>query len=205
MDEFVAYQLHPVMPSILTGKYQQWKAKRALLGEFPPWDPNVAPFLEDAGITPPADSRPFFGEWNTKRSVPAEQEPKHDPILEDPINGESPYFFDEYGTLVCMPAKSGQSKSSNMIFDTDSGDVGVDNRCTACMSNVETDFVGDLIQVKKWVKGFNGSRVYSLFKGTIRWRITDNDGMTHMKSSSQTGITLQIGSTGLSVPNIGHR
>jgi hypothetical protein len=95
IGEFMAYQMHPVTPRVLTAKYQQWKSKRALLGEFPPWDPNVAPFMEAEGVTPPADSRPFFGEWSTRLSPP-EQEPKHDPILEDPIDGESPYFFDEY-------------------------------------------------------------------------------------------------------------
>ena len=111
IEEFVAYQLHPVTPRVLIGKYQQWKHKRSLLGEFPPLDPHVAPFLEEEGVTPPADSRPFFGKWNTVRTTP-EQDPKYDPILEDPINGESPFFFDEYGMLACMAAKSGQSKGS---------------------------------------------------------------------------------------------
>ena len=38
---------------------------------------------------------------------------------------------------------------TNASFDTDSGPVGIDNRCSGCMSNKSSDFDGKLQPVKQ--------------------------------------------------------
>jgi hypothetical protein len=52
---------------------------------------------------------------------------------------------------------------------TDSEIVGIDNRCTACISHDPNDFEGDLEPSNRVVKGFGGSRTRNVKSGTIRW------------------------------------
>ena len=61
-------------------------------------------------------------------------------------------------------------------FDTDSIDFGVDNRCTACISNMPEHFVGTLTPSKRVIKGFGGARITNVSIGTMRIRIEDDDG-----------------------------
>ena len=49
-------------------------------------------------------------------------------------------------------------RTNSVQFDTDSAPVGIDNRCTGCISHVPEDFVGDLRDRSKSIKGFGGSR-----------------------------------------------
>ena len=64
-----------------------------------------------------------------------------------------------------------QNKSrSNMItFDTDSVVVGIDNLCSACISHVPEDLVGDLVDNSRVIKGFAGTRTLGIKVGTLRW------------------------------------
>ena len=41
-------------------------------------------------------------------------------------------------------------------WDSDSGLIGIDNRCLVYMSHDPTDFMGDLQECKRIVKGFGG-------------------------------------------------
>ena len=43
-------------------------------------------------------------------------------------------------------------------FDTDSGPLGIDNRCSACISHIKADFIGELIPCTRTIKGFRGTR-----------------------------------------------
>ena len=61
-------------------------------------------------------------------------------------------------------------------FDTDSVPVGIDNRCSGCMSNKSSDFDGKLRPVKRVIKGFGGSRTYNAMMGTIKWKVEDEPG-----------------------------
>ena len=64
------------------------------------------------------------------------------------------------------------------IFDTDSGEVGVDNRATGCISNVKTDFVdGTLKPCNRSIKGYHGQRRSGIMTGTLRWSVLDDTGM----------------------------
>ena len=64
-------------------------------------------------------------------------------------------------------------------FDTDSGQVGIDNRASACISHQIGDFVGPLVKVNRAIKGFGGERTWNIYKGTIVWKWCDNDGQVH--------------------------
>ena len=55
-------------------------------------------------------------------------------------------------------------------------DFGVDNRCSACISNVKEHFVGDLQKTNKVIKGYGGSRIHNVWEGTMSIRIADDNG-----------------------------
>ena len=44
--------------------------------------------------------------------------------------------------VIVMQAKYGHTNAHTVIFDTDTHPIGVDNRCTVCISHVADDFVG---------------------------------------------------------------
>ena len=67
-------------------------------------------------------------------------------------------------------------------FDTDSQWVGVDNRCSACITHISEDFVpGSLMPSQKTsIKGFGGMIVRSNIQvGTLLWRFQDDMGVAH--------------------------
>jgi hypothetical protein len=66
-----------------------------------------------------------------------------------------------------------------VIFDTDLVPVGVDNRCTGCISNRIEDFEGPMIESNRAIKGFGGSRTTGIMIGTLAWRWMDNAGREH--------------------------
>ena len=61
-------------------------------------------------------------------------------------------------------------------FDTDSVDFGVDNRCSACISNMREHFIGELTPSTRVIKGFGGTRTANISVGTMRLRIEDDNG-----------------------------
>ena len=69
-------------------------------------------------------------------------------------------------SVVALEAKA--NKRMNIArFDTDSAPVGIDNRCTGCISHVAEDFIGPLHDSGKALKGFGGSRTQNVKVGTI--------------------------------------
>ena len=69
--------------------------------------------------------------------------------------------------------------TTNSSFETDSGPVGIDNRCNGCMSNKSSEFNGKLRPVKQVRKGFGGSRTYNVMVGTLKWKVEDDSGKVH--------------------------
>lgn len=59
---------------------------------------------------------------------------------------------------LAMQANTAGAYENNIAFDTDSGPVGIDNRCTACISNRIEDFEGQLVDSNRSIKGFGGTR-----------------------------------------------
>ena len=184
----------PLRPSSIAAEIPHLLFKREIRNTYPPWHPERNQVLNpegDPGPVPPCDSPTFFG--GNATISPPETEPYFDPVLEDPIFGKTSYFFNDKGNLVCMPATSGKNEGA-MVFDTDSGEVGIDNRCSACMSPHRSDFVGKLKKMQKWIKGYGGKRVYDVYKGTIHWQIADAQGRIHVVQDHTTCLELNIDS-----------
>ena len=91
-------------------------------------------------------------------------------------------------TVLCYPAgavdlKQNLLNRNNNIasFDTDSkcSPIGVDNRCSACISDDRDDFEGPLMTSKRVIKGFGGVTTKGVQTGTLLWRWADDTGKTH--------------------------
>ena len=86
-------------------------------------------------------------------------------------------------TTIAMMATANEVDPLNTqqptTFDTDSEPIGIDNRCTACMSHRIEDFESVPTPVDVVVRGYAGKETGGVMKGVIRWQWTDNAGMTH--------------------------
>jgi hypothetical protein len=82
---------------------------------------------------------------------------------------------------VAMEANGVQSNylTTMVTFDADSVPVGVDNRCTGCISNQIEDFEGPMVESNGATKGFGGSRTACMMIVTLAWRWMDNAGQDH--------------------------
>ena len=82
-----------------------------------------------------------------------------------------------YSALAMNAATTTHSNITN--FDTDAVPVGIDNRCSACISHVPEDFIGTLEDTNRCIKGFGGSRTTGIKIGTLRWTWLDDAGLEH--------------------------
>lgn len=85
-------------------------------------------------------------------------------------------------SAIAMPARIANSMGEpihvfNSVFDTDSSLVGVDNRCSACISHEKKDFIGELTPVNRAIKGFGGVRKFPVQKGQLKWTFADDNGV----------------------------
>ena len=82
--------------------------------------------------------------------------------------------------MISMEAKTTNIKGARTTkFDTDSTRIGIDNRCSGCISHRVEDFEGPLTDTNKTIRGFGGSRISNIKMGTIRWKWLDDTGITH--------------------------
>ena len=86
------------------------------------------------------------------------------------------------GVVICsalaMQANAVQ-KERSIRFDTDSVPIGIDNRCSACISHVAEDFIGQLEDSPKVIKGFGGTKTTNVKVGTLSWTWNDDSGTPH--------------------------
>ena len=76
-----------------------------------------------------------------------------------------------------MGTKYGEGDAGQKAtFDTDSGTCGIDNRASASMSPHKSDFQGELFEEKRIIRGFEGAKVYTIYKGTLLLPIEDDEG-----------------------------
>ena len=82
---------------------------------------------------------------------------------------------------VVMTTTSPQSYNVAEVppLDTNSQVVGVDNRCSACITNVRSDIPGEIVACNKSIRGFGGTKVWNVWMGAIKWHIEDDEGVTH--------------------------
>ena len=81
-------------------------------------------------------------------------------------------------TVLAMQASSTIGERVTQ-FDTDSVPIGIDNRCSACISHKAEDFIGELKDTTKTIKGFAGSRTTNVKVGTLSWTWDDDNGIPH--------------------------
>ena len=86
--------------------------------------------------------------------------------------------------VMVLSAAAGSTRIA--AFDTDSGEVGIDNRASGCFSHVIDDFVGPVRDCNRIVKGFRGSRTSNVKMGTLKWSWDDDEGVktTHLIPNS---------------------
>lgn len=60
-------------------------------------------------------------------------------------------------------------------FDTDALNVGMDNKCSACVSNAREHFVGIHLPINKVIKGYGGARVHNVWQGTMKLSMEDDN------------------------------
>ena len=63
------------------------------------------------------------------------------------------------------------------MFDSDAKAIGINNRYSACISHDISDFVGPMLKSDKVISAFGGRQQMKVYKGTIAWSWTDDDGV----------------------------
>ena len=84
-----------------------------------------------------------------------------------------------YTAIIAKSTHQSYHVSKSIAFDTDSQLVGIDNRCSACITHGCEDMPGELIPCHQSIKGFSGSKVWNVWHGTIKWCIEDDTGVKH--------------------------
>ena len=84
-----------------------------------------------------------------------------------------------YTAIIAMSTRQNYNVSEAIPFDTDSQTIGVDNRCSACITHVCADMPGELIPCHQSIKGFGGAKIWEVWRGTIKWCIEDDTGIKH--------------------------
>jgi hypothetical protein len=82
-------------------------------------------------------------------------------------------------TVLAMNVQATIASERYTPFDTDTAFVGIDNRCSGCISHDPSDFVGPLKPSGKVIKGFGGSRTTNVHMGTLGWTWEDDQGAKH--------------------------
>ena len=78
---------------------------------------------------------------------------------------------------VAYSAKSPFGDSSAR-WDSDSMAVGMDNRCSACISD-KVEHFEDLRPCDRIIKGFGGTQTTNVMIGTLKWTVLDDDEQRH--------------------------
>jgi len=74
----------------------------------------------------------------------------------------------------------GAPRAHSRMFDSDSGALGVDNRCSSSITNRRSDCIGKLKRVRKIIKTFKGTMVpLEIYEATLLWPVLDDDGLAH--------------------------
>ena len=104
------------------------------------------------------------------------------PRCEALINSETSISNAVSKILACCSSEI-ERKNNNVdkeSFDTDSKEIGIDNRTSYTMSGFINDFVGPIEPTSNYsVRGISGTRVAVNGIGTIKWRVMDDEGREH--------------------------
>ena len=87
--------------------------------------------------------------------------------------------FKAMQVIMCMQASVPGAYRNSATFNTDSDPIGIDNRCTACISHRIDDFEGVIQDSNRVIKGFGGATTGKVKIGTIVWNWCDDKGEKH--------------------------
>ena len=79
----------------------------------------------------------------------------------------------------CTTTINDKFQRRHVKFDSDSKLIGIDNRCSACISPDIDDFIGKVTKTDKTIIGFGGQKVCNVYTGTIGWSWYDDQGKLH--------------------------
>ena len=71
--------------------------------------------------------------------------------------------------MTVMVLSATMAAQNHASFDTDSAPVEFDKRCLGCISHKVTDFIWELVDCNRTIKGFGGTRTTNIKMGTIKW------------------------------------
>ena len=81
--------------------------------------------------------------------------------------------------VLAMASPNSLQRTEGSPYDSDSRLVGVDNRCSGCITHQRSDIPGTLKECNRVIKGFGGTRQFSIWTGTIHWTWDDDEGKPH--------------------------
>ena len=120
----------------------------------------------------------------TKRRMRKAQQRKEEAAAISKRKGKSPGRYKSLArvaavSILAYKTDITQSRNKHSRFDTDSYQIGIDNRCSACISHVRSDFVGELKKVNRTIKGFGGTSEYKVYQGTLKWSWCEDNEKVH--------------------------
>ena len=115
-------------------------------------------------------------DWITSMKVPKSKKRHHKSAKR--INNNLVYSRRQRYIIVneSRTKKKSKCSSRNVLFDSDAKQIGIDNRCSACISHDINDFVGPVTRTKKTIRSFGGNNQMKVYQGTITWSWADDDG-----------------------------
>ena len=70
--------------------------------------------------------------------------------------------------VMAMPTKTSTPRNDNVFkIDTDSETIGIDNRCSLCISQIAEDFIGELRKSRRKIREFVGVIQTKIKTGTL--------------------------------------
>ena len=118
-----------------------------------------------------------WAEWG-ETMIPKNQQRKRNKEPSRPRRQKSPSARLCQAAIMAMAAKCAAATACHP-FDSDSTLVGIDNRCSGCITQVRSDIPGGLQPCKRAIKGFGGAKTYEVWIGTIHWTWEDDQGQAH--------------------------
>ena len=119
----------------------------------------------------------FAYDWVTKMKVPRRRRRIHRSFKK--VNSNLIYMRRQRSLVVneSRAKKIKNVSSRTVLFDSDAKQIGIDNRCSACISHDINDFVGPVVKSNKVIKSFGGQKHMNVYNGTIVWSWTSDDGV----------------------------
>ena len=73
--------------------------------------------------------------------------------------------------VMAMPTKTSTPRNDNVFhMDTDSEPIGIYSRCNLCISHIAEDFVGEIRESRRKIRGFGVVIQPKIKTGTLLWR-----------------------------------